>query len=67
MSRAGQPSAKAREIAKQSFEKEKIGKIAMFGMHPVARVISSFVMGVINKGDMRFFKTKEDALAWLKE
>ena len=48
-------------------ELEKIGKIAMFGMHPVARVVASFVMGVTNKEDMRFFKSKEDALLWLKE
>ena len=67
MSRAGSPSAKARKIAKQSFENEKFGKIAMFGMHSVARVIASFVMGITNKEDMRFFKSKDEALAWLKE
>jgi len=48
-------------------EYEKTGKVAVFGLHPVARVIASFVMGVSKNKDMRFFKAKEEALAWLKE
>ncbi len=67
LSRTGQATAEARKIGKQRFELGKIGKIAMFGMHPVARVLASFVMGVTKKEDMRFFKSKEDALEWLKE
>ena len=48
-------------------ENEKIGKVALFGLHPVARVIAAFIMGITRKKDMRFFKSKEEALAWLKE
>jgi hypothetical protein len=48
-------------------EDTKTGKTAFFGMHPVARVIASFVMGVSPNKMMRFFKTKEDALIWLRE
>jgi len=29
--------------------------------------MASFFMGASKKKDMRFFKTKEEALAWLKE
>ena len=67
LSRAGQATSESRKIGKQRFEHEKIGKIAMFGMHPVARVLASFVMGFTKKEDMRFFKSKDEALAWLKE
>ena len=67
LNKAGQQSAKARKIWKDMTEGDKSGKVAMFGMHPVARVLASFVMGVSRNKDMRFFKTKEDALAWLKE
>jgi len=67
LNNAGHLSSEARKIGKKTFEDEKIGKVAMFGMHPVARVLASFVMGVTKKEDMRFFKTKEEALAWLKE
>ena len=67
LNRTGKPSIEARSIWRKMAEHEKSGKIAMFGMHPVARVIASFIMGVTKKKDMRFFKTKEDALAWLKE
>jgi len=48
-------------------EHERTGKVALFGLNPVARVIASFVMGVTRKKDMRFFKTREEALAWLRE
>ena len=48
-------------------EDEKLVKIAIFGLNPVARVIASFIMGVAKKKDQRFFKTKEEALAWLKQ
>ena len=66
LTRTGQPTSEARKIGQQTFEHEKFGKVAMFGMHPVARVIASFIMGVTKKEDMHFFKTKEEALAWLK-
>ena len=64
---AGKPLPGARKIGKEWLEDEKIGKVAIFGTHPVARVIASFFMGISQKKDMRFFKTKEEALAWLKE
>ena len=54
-------------MGQEAFEDEKIGKVALFGLHPVARVIASFVMGVTKKEDMRFFRTKEEALAWIKD
>ena len=59
------PGARKREI--EISEHEKTGKVAIFGLHPVARVIGSFFMGISQKKDMRFFRTEEEALAWLKE
>ncbi|MFA4853027.1 MAG: STAS/SEC14 domain-containing protein [Bacteroidales bacterium] len=67
LSKAGKSSPEARKIWQKSSEYEKAGKTALVGLHPVARVLASFVMGVSRKQDMRFFKTKEEALAWLKE
>ena len=64
---APQPSSEARKVYQSIAEHDKIGKIAMFGLHPVARVLAAFIMGVSKKKDTRFFKTKEEALAWLKE
>jgi hypothetical protein len=60
-------SPEARKIWREISENEKVGKLALIGMHPVARVLVSFVTGTTKKKDMRFFKTKEEALAWLKE
>ncbi len=67
LNRVGQPSLEARKIGQQTFKDEKVGKVALFGMHPVARVIASFVIGVTTKKDIRFFKSKDEALVWLKE
>ena len=67
INRAGQVSSGARKIGKETLEDEKVGKVAFVGLHPVARVIASFVIGVSRKKDMRFFRKKEEALAWLKK
>jgi len=67
LNKAGKQSAEARKIWKEMTENDRTGKIAMCGMHPVARVLASFVMGISKKKDMRFFKTREEALSWLKE
>ncbi len=67
LNKAGKSSPEVRRIHRELAEHEKTGKVAFFGMHPVARVIASFFMGVSKKKDMRFYKTKEEALVWLKE
>lgn len=67
LNRAGEQSMEVRKIWKELSEHEKTGKVALYGMHPVTRVIGSFVMGITGKKDFLFFKTKEEALAWLKE
>ena len=67
LNKAGQASSKAREIFKGMSEDENVGRIAIFGVHPVAKVLASFFMEVSKNRNMRFFKTKEEALEWLKE
>ena len=67
LNKGGKQTPEARDTWKQLSENEKTGKIAIFGMHPVARIIASFVIGVTKKKDMLFFKTREEALAWLKK
>jgi len=67
LNKAGKVSPGARKRQVEISEYEKAGKVALFGLHPVARVVASFFMGVSRKKDMRFFKTEKEALAWLKE
>lgn len=68
LNKAGKTSPEARKIFQELTDEEGTqGKIAFFGVHPVARVIGTFFMGISKKKDMRFFKSKEEALAWLKE
>lgn len=64
---AGKLSPQARKVFRELTENEKTGKVAIFGLHPVARVIASFFMGATKKKDIRFFNSRDAAVAWLKE
>ena len=65
--KAGKQTAQARKIFSEFVKHDRYGKCAIFGAHPVARVIASFFIGVAGVKDNRFFKSKEEALTWLKE
>ena len=67
LNKAGQTSSKAREIFKGLSEDENVGHVAIFGVHPVAKVLASFFMEASKNRNIRFFKIKEEALEWLKE
>ncbi len=67
LNKSGKSSTGARKIWRELSGHEKVAKIALFGQHPVARVVASFVMGITNKPDMKFFKTEQEALAWLNK
>lgn len=65
LNKAGKSSSEARKIRQRLIEDEKTAKVALFGLHPVAKVIASFSMSVIQKKDMQFFFTREEALKWI--
>jgi ubiquinone biosynthesis protein UbiJ len=67
LNNAGKTSKEARKRQKEISESEKTGKVALIGLHPVARVIAAFFMGISENKNVRFFKTRENALIWLKE
>jgi hypothetical protein len=66
-SKSKRPSVEARKIFRVLTEHEKSGKIAVFGQNPVARVISTFIVGLSKNKDVHIFKSKDEALLWLKE
>ena len=65
--RSGKPTPEARRIFKIMTEHEKVDKVAVFGMHPVARILATFVVGFSKNKNINIFKSKEEALAWLRE
>ena len=67
LNKCGKNSSEARLLWKQIPAQENNKKIALFGLHPVAKLIASFVMGMTKSNKERFFSTKEQALAWLLE
>lgn len=67
INRSQKPTPEARKVWKELSEHERFRKIAIIGLHPVSRVLASFAIRSSRKKDFRFFKSKEDALVWLKE
>ena len=67
LNKAGKNSPEARKMWKTLTEDDNTEKVAMFGLHPVAKVLASFVMGISSGNKMRFFSTKEEAIALAKK
>jgi hypothetical protein len=66
LNECGKNPPAARKIWNKINESDKTGKIAAYGMHPVARVIAMFVISFSNRNDIQFFSTKEEAEDWIK-
>ena len=64
---AKKPSVKARKTLKEFTAEVPNIKTAFFGSHPVAQVLATFFIGGLKNKNMRFFNSKIEALAWLKE
>lgn len=62
---SGKNSPEARKIWKEVSESEHTSKIALVGVHPVARVIAGFVMSASASTKIQFFSTREKALKWI--
>ncbi|WP_321289707.1 STAS/SEC14 domain-containing protein [uncultured Sunxiuqinia sp.] len=67
LNKSGKNTPGARKTWKILTEHDNTEKVATFGLHPVAKVIASFVIRASSGNKMRFFSTKEEAIAWLKE
>ena len=65
LNRAGKNSHGARKIWQEISESAGTDKVALFGRHPVARVMANFVIGAVSKDNMRFFSSKKEAEKWL--
>ena len=63
----GKNAPEARNIWKELSKDKNTHKVGLFGLNPVTRIIASFVIGTYEKKNMLFFKTKEDAMAWILE
>lgn len=64
---AGKNSSEARKVWKDVSEHKFTCKVALVGIHPVARVIAGFVMSISLSSKMQFFSSREKALKWIYE
>jgi hypothetical protein len=66
LNKSGKSSYNARQLFKQLNENQRTGKVAVFGIHPVAKVLAAFVIEITNNKNVRFFFSEEEALKWLR-
>ncbi|MEZ5070551.1 MAG: STAS/SEC14 domain-containing protein [Bacteroidales bacterium] len=65
MNRCGKISPKARRIFKQLGELETTEQVAVFGAHPMAKLIGNMVLSSFGKDNARFFDQEEQAMEWV--
>lgn len=65
LNRAGKNSSGARKTWQELTELDTTIKVALFGLHPVARILASFVIGITSQKKNKFFRTEEEAISWL--
>jgi hypothetical protein len=64
---SGKSSPASRRLFREMNNTVEVDKVAIYGLHPVARVLASFVMDSNNQKHIRFFRDKEKALEWLRK
>ena len=67
INKGGMVNGHARNLCKKMSSNQRIGKVALFGMNPVAMAIASFFVGRTKRDNYRFFANEKDAFYWLKE
>jgi hypothetical protein len=66
LNECGKNTPLARKIWKEETDDEGTNKVALFGLHPVARVVATFVMQIASRNNIKFFTNMEEALRWIK-
>ncbi|MBN1951908.1 MAG: hypothetical protein JW801_11970 [Bacteroidales bacterium] len=61
LNQCGKNHPGARSVWVELSERESTRKVALVGLHPVARVIASFVMNFTKNSSTRFFSSREEA------
>lgn len=65
---AGFVDQEARRLLKSEADSIRFDKFAVVGASPATRMITKIAITLLGKSDVsRFFKTEEEALAWLKK
>ncbi len=67
LNEAGKNSPEARKAWKDVAEDVITCKVALVGIHPVARVLAGFVMSITGAAKIQFFSTRDRAIRWLSE
>ncbi|MCG6185935.1 DUF7793 family protein [Maribellus maritimus] len=65
LNQCGKNSKKARATWIKINNQKKTLFVALYGLHPVAKVLATFIMGASGKKNFKFFSRREEALVWL--
>jgi hypothetical protein len=67
LNKAGKSTAEARKIWMGVSEDISTYKVALIGVHPVAKVLAGFFMCVTSNKKIQFFDSFDKAFKWLKD
>lgn len=61
------PEQRAMEINSLQINAHRIKKIALFGHTPLLKVVAYYIIHATNFDAMKFFNSRTEAVAWLRE
>ncbi len=67
LNKAGKNSPEASRLWKRAAEEKQVYRVAQFGLHPVAKVLASFVNSLTSRRNIQFFNSMEEGLRWIRE
>ncbi len=68
LNKAGKQTTLARNVWTDLCNQgERPVRVALWGLHPVAKLLASFYIGLSGNKKCKFFSTKDAAMKWLKE
>jgi hypothetical protein len=65
LNKSGKSSSLCRAVFRELNDESVSEKVAVYGLHPVAKVLASFVIGFQQHRNIRFFTDEKEALKWL--
>ena len=66
INKLGKESAASKKIWKEVGDVNRFRKVALIGLHKVAQILASFLVGRFTNIPMKFFSNKDEALKWLR-
>ncbi|MEZ5070552.1 MAG: STAS/SEC14 domain-containing protein [Bacteroidales bacterium] len=66
INQTGKASPMARRVYKQLGEMETTERVALYGAHPLAKLVGNMVLSTFARNEAKFFNDEKSALQWIR-